>query len=193
MLTPRHRLTEAALLLLHAVRPHVVGPPNAARSGRIRLLRSSLGPVDPEVMRREAAFLRMVSVTEAYLDALQVDLLTGKLSPNTETLLRVIEELEVVATSNWANRKRAFNRIHKVRLGELAGWPEIDAAIQVRNTIAHGLGSLTARQRSNAGLPAQISKVKVLLSGGRMHISVLSLRVLEESCRKFILAVDQAH
>lgn len=192
MIVPRHRLTEAALLLLHSTPALFVSLHASKESGRVRIMHSTLGPRDPVVIRREAVFFRMVSLTEAYLDALQSDLLATKVSQPTDTLRRMVEEIEVSATSNWTARKRTFRRIHRISLNQLDGWAEIEAAVHVRNSIAHALGSLTVRQRAHTQLPLQLQRIEVVVADGRIHLSDGSLNVLETSCRKFVLAVDAA-
>jgi hypothetical protein len=190
MIVPRKRLTESALLLLHSTPRLFIKPSRLRRVGRTRILYSTLGTRDPVVVRREAIFFRMVSLTEAYLDALQMDILTGKVSPTTDTLRRMIEEIERTATSNWAARHRAFKRLHGIALTQLDGWQELDAALHVRNSVAHALGSLTASQRANAQLPLQLVRIQAVVADGRINLSDNSLKLLENSCRRFVLAVD---
>jgi hypothetical protein len=184
---PRHALTEQALLLLlHAQR--TLAEPlgrqplrSPARGGRIQ---SATRVVE------EAALLRLVSITESFLDALSLQAISGAVDARVPIVGKLVEEFEMSATSSWPKREEAFKNYHGVLLTACAGYKDVQAAIQVRNCIAHGLGRLTPRQRRNRGLPSQVSSLNVAVGSGRMHLGDSTISITGQACGSFIRAVD---
>jgi len=104
---------------------------------------------------------------------------------------RLVENAELRASTTWQERRDAFSGYHNIRLGELARWSELDAGIEVRNAIAHGLGELTPLQRKGAAA-RKIGQIGVSLSDGRVLITDKSLQHCRDVCIAFIRSLDAA-
>jgi hypothetical protein len=167
------RLTDDALRLLVEARRAAVAAERFASGRAPRILVSTLGPTDPVLLHRLSVILRYVSIVEAYVDALIMNLLTDHLPP-----------------PNWNKRHLAFQTLHDVQLYECSSWEEVEAAIAVRNSVAHGLGRLTASQRRNPELPSKFRLIGVSISGGQLYLSDSTLGVVFQACTDFIQDLD---
>lgn len=191
--TPRHALTDEALrLLLHAETRLPLPPATPVGAASARLGAARLGGLTEGELRVQAAFFRLVSVTEAYLDALSMQELQRAQPFTGQPLQTMLTEHEITATANWRSRTQNYKDYHGVRLGPLPGHTSVMAAVQVRNAIAHGLGRLTARQRGNADLATQVARLDVSIGSGRMHLAGTTLALTHVACADLIKAVDVA-
>ncbi|WP_156213284.1 hypothetical protein [Lentzea aerocolonigenes] len=156
--------------------------------GRIRV-KGSLGPHDPAQTRLEAMYLRYVSIVEAYVDSLSGHLFRQKVAGHEPTLRLLVADAELRASNTWNERKSAFSRYHSFSIETFGRWSEFDAAIDVRNSIAHGLGSLTRRQRDQK-TRAKIRSIGAILIDDHVVLSVAVLDQCYSICRELILYVD---
>ena len=159
--------------------------------GRVLTSATALGAYDAESASRQGCFLRLISVVEAYLDIVSAALFRENAPTTHDLVRRLVESTERRASATWQDRREAFETYHHIRLGELARWSELDAGIEVRNAIAHGLGQLTPRQR-NGTAARKISQIGVGLSDGRILVTDDSLRRCRDVCVDFIRSLDQA-
>jgi hypothetical protein len=186
-------ITEAAENYLHATYLDHLQAASLMTPVRGRVIRTTtvLGAYDAEAASRQGCFLRLISVVEAYVD-LACDALFREKAPTANDLVRrLVEGAELRASTTWQERRDAFERYHNIRLGTLARWSELDAGIEVRNAIAHGLGQLTPRQRRSAAA-RKIHQIGVSSNDGRLLITEASLKQCRDVCVAFILSLDNA-
>ena len=187
----KYALADSALLLLIAAsKDYRTSMELSTQKPRISSV--LLGTLDPVQIKRQATLLRYISTTEAYIDAVNGSLLWEELGTPTNLLRAMVQEIEQSASSNWPNRQRAFKNLHGVTLSSQTSWKNVEAATHARNSIAHGLGRLTASQRRNKSLPGILLKIDVRVSGGRLAITDASLQKVFRACSDFIRSVDQA-
>lgn len=186
--SPRRRSTEAALRLLLATREEKVLF-MAAPKAQYRISHVPWKQ-DSQDARLQTIFLRFMSITEAYVDVLQMELLGRELPSPNEALRRILEEIEIAANRSWRTRQDYFNRQHGISLSDRTGWDTLNIAMQVRNSIAHALGRLTARQASSQNLVGQLRPLGVDVADGRMRLSPTSLEILERASRAFVTDLD---
>ncbi|MFC5831202.1 hypothetical protein [Nonomuraea insulae] len=158
---------------------------------RIRTSYSTLGTLEPEILQAEATIFRYVSITEAYIDALSSELMSNAMPYSNPLVKILIEEYEIQTTSNWERRHEKFSKIHSIRLKECSEWNKVNAAIEVRNTIAHGLGRLTPLQQKKANIASALSAIGVSIDAGRVRLTLATARTVRDACRAFIRSVDQ--
>lgn len=191
MLWNKRAVTDAALLLvLAAERDFRFARQNTQR--RPRIVSFALGTLDPIDVTCQATILRLFSTIEAYVDALNRDLLQEAIDLATPQPHVVLEELQFHSSRNWSERQKAFRRVHGVRLSRQCSWKEIEATREVRNCIAHGLGQLTAPQLRNQNIGRKLEFIKIRVSGGRLVITDESVWAVVQACSKFIRSVDRA-
>jgi hypothetical protein len=190
--SPRFELSEAALGMLLSNESSKDYTRNYSH-GRVRVLRSSLGAVDPETMRSQYSIVRIVSIVEAYLDSLSIQLVHNQVAhPLSSLMSYLVDEFEVNATNTWNNRHDVFKQVHGVVLRKCDGWPCVEAAILARNSIAHGLGRLTPRMRKDRSLSAVLARINATIGGGQIHIDHSTPKVVQNCSAEFIRAVDRS-
>lgn len=196
MSTPRFALTDDALrLLLHAERSIAVTKiyPSARStnsltsiSNRRRLHGST---VDVE-WRRETAILRLVSTVEAFIDAASTSQMSRRVEPNGLTIEKLLEDFAKDSSMSWNKRCQTYSRYHGFGLEQCDGWKELNAGIDVRNCLAHGLGGLTPHLRRKKNLHQVVQVLDVSVGGNRMHLTPKTVPLLGDVCRRFVTSVD---
>ena len=159
---------------------------------RGRILRSStaLGAYDSNSASKQGCFLRMISIVEAYVDIITSSLFRER-TPSTHDLVRLlVKNAELRASTTWQDRKDALAQYHQIRLGEFIRWSELDAGIEVRNAIAHGLGQLTPRQREGKAV-SKIPQIGVTVRDGSVIVNNHSLRLCRDVCIEFVRYLDE--
>jgi len=181
-------LTEEALQLLSAVFLDSRDTHVTPVTGRIASA-GKFGVYDPGLARSESAYLRMISVVEAYVDTLSSARFERKLTGQAEIFRLLVLAAERKSSRSWSERKDAFLTYHLVALVICDRWSELDAGIEARNAIAHGLGRLTLRQRNHKSR-AKIASVEIAVVDDRILITDASLARCYAFCAGFISSVD---
>ncbi|HEV2755036.1 MAG TPA: hypothetical protein VG318_04590 [Actinomycetota bacterium] len=187
---PKRPATESALTLLSTVREEF-RIDEAAAHRRQRIAAVVIGPVGAVEIRRHAAYFRIVSIAEAYVDVLQMSLLSEELSSPTALMLQILDTIERGATISWPSRQDAFLKYHQIDLRKCSNWNELLIATRVRNCLAHALGGITPRYRTKTRFPIDLASIGVGVGGGRVHLDDVSIEILEAKTRGFISSLDQ--
>lgn len=166
-----HRRSEAALATADPVRGRLkVLPPDSVNSR----------------VRRESVLVRSVSIMESHVHGELVNRLAplapDPRSPLVESLYAQFEER---GTASWDQMDSYFKKHvdESVRIKKYFYWNQINAVIEARNAVVHGLGRFTNRQ-SRHNVPKQVeSHLKILqyrvsADGGRV---LITSDALEES------------
>ena len=140
-------ITEEAQRLIRTTASDFNALTAAARRGR-HGTSSSFGLYDFDQVRNQSAYLRLVSIVEAYVDTCSSHLFESRTSGRDAFVRALVNEVRDASLRGWEERKAAFKTYHGVTLGECSRWSDIDAAREVRNSIAHGLGRLTGSSQS---------------------------------------------
>ncbi|WP_460798997.1 hypothetical protein [Microbacterium sp. GXF0217] len=146
---------------------------------------------DPEFdalqIQRQATYLRIVSATEAFCAERLVELGETKINPSENQLRREIwEQAAINATANWDAIQRALKDWHDAR----PSWADVNRIAEVRNAIAHGLGTLTRRQRSKQQSTTRIRESGVRLKGIRLELEESDLERAAGICITLVGEVD---
>lgn len=184
-------VTEEALRILRTTRADFSRINLSAIAGRGSAVGSpALGQYDFEQVRNQGEYLRLVSVVEAYVDACssqQFDLRTSGKDLFVRTLA---DEVRKGSLRDWNQRAAAFKTYHGVALTQCARWSEVDAAREVRNCVAHGLGRLTPRQQTGA-IRGKIQRAGVTLRGDTILIDASALEQCVRVGVAFIVDIDR--
>lgn len=184
-------ITEEAQRLLRATRADFAGIATATLAGRgSGSAASCLGKYDFEQVRNQSEYLRLVSIVEAYVDTCSSQQFDLRTSGHDVFVRALAEEAREGAVKGWEERKAAFNTYHGVGLGNCAGWSDIDAAREVRNSIAHGLGRLTPRQQT-AKTKKKMQGMGIAFRGNDLVIDNAALVKCVESAVAFIADIDR--
>lgn len=166
----------------------------AAHQDAVRALRSLrtapriIGAFDSAQVQRQATLLRLVSIAEAFA----AQTLRAIAEPWAEGSELVVHEAWTAQLdkelSGWAD----FPNTYKKRLGikpSDAPWTEMHGYTDARNVIAHGLGTLTTRQR-NQSTRDKLTSVGVAPVNDRITLTEDVLVTAAEACRTFIEQLD---
>lgn len=134
-------------------------------------------------------WMTLLAYTEFYTDEV-LDMLFNAASSSAEDGYRYLLEREMKrALSSWESRKVAFRKLFDIRVTEYASWQVFEAAIWVRNGIAHGSGGLSRLQRpeeAQKALPLDVS-----LRDGRFVLGSRSVNACSEACSAFVLSLGR--
>jgi hypothetical protein len=188
--SPRHEITEVALHLIAQTRREIGRSPTLPRFGRMRAVGPILHASDSTTVRQEWVILRFVSIAEAFADTLSMELMSTDFPAPSDRLALMIRAFELSSTSTWDKRENAYKEYHGVLLKNFGGYKAIKAAVDVRNSIAHGLGSVTAHQRLDSTLAGRVAPLGIKVASGRMHVSSSTPSVVGDYCASFIRWLD---
>jgi hypothetical protein len=182
-------LTEEALCLLSVTYADFaqIGS-RCQQEGRIDFV-GSLGAYDFDRVRFESTYLRLISIVEAYVDSMCSDLFRRPQVAQVPMFRALIAAAEARASTNWEERKSAFSEYHRVSLGSCERWSELDAGIDIRNAIAHGLGTLTKRQRTHKSR-AKMESVGAVIVDDRLMLNDKALARCLLFTTEFVKSVD---
>ena len=164
------------------------GSTGVRRVGRIS--QTVLGSSDPRDLVVHSGFLRLVSITEAAVDALAVELTAQSVPQIDEVVRRLMLEKELSATGTWRARRSAYKRHHNIDLGKCAEFKRLEGAIEVRNAIAHGLGKLTTRQVHSRETAPKLGQINVNVVNGFVALGPNHVEECASYCREFLLSLD---
>lgn len=177
---PSWSLTDDALtLILHAendiVENNLVDQLVAdARPGQLG------GTVASKSWQRETAILRLVSTVEAYTNSASELFHAKKSLPLPKLPLK------------WRpDRIKYYKKVHGIELELRDGWESVDAGIDLRNCLAHGLGNLTPLLLSDPMLTVRAKNIDVTVSGNRMYYTATTVPKLARGCRSFVLDIER--
>jgi len=160
--------------------------------GRIRRTVTALGSYDSRAVTAESSYLRIVTVAEAFADARSVTLLQGLARPEKQ-LLGLVAQYEVRSNYTWEARRESYERVHAVRFVDCPDWTNLKTGAEIRNAIAHGLGTLTVRQRGElARWQRRFPQVRVRLDGYRVEISPEAVQECLRYVSAFVRWLDAA-
>jgi hypothetical protein len=178
-LDPSWTLTDDALvLILHAENDTPENVPTGQALTGMRLGQLG-GTRTDELWRRETAVLRLISTVEAYTDA------ASKLFFTKKSLSRP------KLPFSWPGRIKYYKEEHAIDLKACDGWGEVEAGIDLRNCLAHGLGNLTEVLLSEKFLGKRMDLIDVSVGGNRMHSTVETVPKLASGCRCLVLDIER--
>lgn len=165
-------------------------------------VRGRLAVLPPDLarsrIRREGVLVRSVSITESYVHGQLVTRLVPLApAPRSELVETLYGQFEDKGTSSWPDMEAYFKaHLHKgVGLKSHPQWNRVNALIEARNAIVHGLGRFTARQHRK-GTPGKVdTHLKALgfelAKDGRIWVTPRALEQSAELLRAYLEWLDQ--
>lgn len=193
---PLTTIGDAAVLLTRtAIYEYQSSPPVLLAFGRIFRSSTALGTYELGNARAQAYLFRIVAIAEAYTDAALEAKFRGVVPASSPAAIRLLETHLLDATQRWEARKKSFAEHHALPLGDMTvgfpGWSKLDGMIEVRNSIAHGLGSLTRQQRQNPmRTAAKCSQIGVRIDAGEVLVDNASLSTAAQVAEDFVRWLD---
>lgn len=139
----QHRRSEAALAGQAPVYGRLKVLPSASVNSRIR---------------RESVLVRSVSIMESYVHGQLVNRLAPLApAPRSPLVESLYAEFEDRGITSWQRTAEYFkNHVHSsLKIKSNPAWNRVEAVIEARNAVVHGLGWFTAKQ-SRRGVPKQV-------------------------------------
>lgn len=193
---PLTTIGDAAVLLTRtSIYEYQSSPPVLLAFGRIFRSSTALGTYELGNARAQAYLFRIVAIVEAYTDAALEAMFRGVVPASSPAAIRLLETHLLDATRRWEERKKSFAEHHALPLGDMTvgfpGWSKLDGMIEVRNSIAHGLGSLTRQQRQNPmRTAAKCSQIGVRIDAGEVLVDNVSLSTAAQVAEDFVRWLD---
>ncbi|MFI2563560.1 hypothetical protein [Paenarthrobacter sp. NPDC018779] len=152
------------------------------------LARLATPTFDGVQVQRQATFLRMISITEAFCVDRLLDLAETEFSPTGNNIRTLVwDKASTSAVSTWSGTQDAYKSWYDIR----PSWTQINQLIEVRNAIAHGLGKLTRIQRAKrASISNKITTAKIRLSGDYIVLEEANLQSVRDVCVDLISEID---
>lgn len=160
--------------------------------GRVRILPNATRSAE---IRRHAAMVRMVSIVETFMANGLVARLEAQIpAPRAEILEDVYTRAEDAAISSWPKLTDHYQLWLHVPISQRScpAWRQIEAMVNVRNAIAHGLGELTRRmaRKDIAALGRDFATIDVEIVGTALLMRESSLRKAAFAGREFVNWLD---
>lgn len=179
----QHRRGEAALFTGSPIR------------GRLKVLAPD--SVNSRV-RRESVLIRSLSIMESYVHAELVSRL-APLAPNPRSALveTLYAQFEDRGTMSWDETANYFKKhVHSsIKIKNNPDWDQVNAVIEARNAVVHGLGRFTNRQtRRNVPkvVGSHLTKLKfdVSMDGSRVLMTAAALEGTVMLLRSYLEWLD---
>jgi hypothetical protein len=193
---PLTAIGDAALTWMWAAfREYEAATPALASYGRIRRSATALGTYEVRNARAQAYYFRVVAIVEAYADAALEGMFQHTVPAGSRVAEKLLEGHLRDATQRWEARNRSFAAYHDVRLGDptegFPRWAELQGMVQVRNSVAHGLGSLTRQQRENpTRVASSCAQAGVVIRSGEVIVTQDNLERAVRTAEDFVRWLD---
>jgi hypothetical protein len=109
---------------------------------------------------------------------------------NSLVAMGVADDASVPATNSWNAQQKAFQQWFGID-AKSVDWKDVQTLASARNTVAHGLGTLTRRQKpSRPKLLAAFRALMIDLIGDTLVLSDASLVAATSRCADLISHID---
>jgi hypothetical protein len=145
---------------------------------------------DREQLQCQATLVRLLSITEAFCAERLLEEVEQIMIPSRhQTVSNLWDDAAIDATRSWEAQKGAY----KQWLGVKHDWKAVEQLAEARNAVAHGLGSLTRRQRrTEQSVTQKLNAAGIKLEKGRLVLSDAILANAASVCREFVEQIDLA-
>ena len=158
--------------------------------GRILRTKTHLGTFDTEIARMQYCLLRLISITEYFFDLATFSALNSKLDRADPLISSLLENAALAASKTWDARVNALRDYHSISTDDLVGYTRFKALVDVRNSIAHGIGHLTKMQSTGSGAAARITAAGFAIVENRVIITDHNVAECRETCRELVKSLD---
>lgn len=166
---------------------------SAPRRGR---LISSYAAFPAAQVRAQLTLTRLVAITESFTSRQLISRLEQIVpQPRSAFLDELYVKEERASTGGWVQMKDRYKKsVGGIDLSACGEYDKIKALVDVRNAIAHGLGTLTKQQLNDRDLPnmkARMLQIGVTVDSGNLVIlGDLTLKHSAVVCKVFISELD---
>lgn len=190
MMTPfvlEVRAESACRLLNLTIGLHRTGV-SAPRSNTRPVSRLASPAFDGLQMQRQGTLLRMLSITEHFCADRLLDLAEQEVQPsNSRVRSHMWDRTSAGAIGTWEGIQNSYKQWYAIN----PGWTRLNQLVEVRNAIAHGLGSLTRLQLAKRqSAVTKITDAGVRLEDDRIVLEEANLDHARKVCVDLITDID---
>jgi hypothetical protein len=144
------------------------------------------------VFQSHDAILRLIAIAEEFSVARFVDAIEILLP--SDPIVAALWEAELDRSGDtWPKRNLLWKKYLNVKVTGFPHHKKLQGFIQVRNSITHGLGSLTRRQlRSRTATAEQLGDADVRLHGDSLTIDASHVEACATTVKEFVSWLDAA-
>lgn len=149
-------------------------------------------------VRRENVLVRSLSITESYVHAELVSRL-APLAPYPRSALveTLYAQFEERGTMSWDETANYFKKhVHSsIKIKDPTDWDQLNAVIEARNAVVHGVGRFTNRQ-TRRNIPKMVNshltklKFDVSMDGSRVLVTAAALENTVMLLRRYLEWLD---
>lgn len=157
-------------------------------TGRSFVSRLEAPNFDGLQVQRQGTLLRMLSITESYCADRLLEVAERDVEPTTsEVRARIWNQSSIGAISTWSGIQNSYRKWFSIR----PDWNNLDRLVEVRNSIAHGLGELTRMQRAKQmSTVNKITAAGIKMDGNRIVLEERDLDQAKRDCIALITEID---
>jgi hypothetical protein len=143
----------------------------------------------PVTTNLHSSFMRLVTIAEAFTESVNAALFETR-RPEASDVFSFLVEDHLLAILSWPQRQESFRRYHFLSLGECPVWSRLDVGIEVRNSLAHGLGALTRRQQRDGKVAAKLKSARIAIEEGHLLLGPEHVRDCFDYCLAYVSWLD---
>lgn len=170
---------------------HEIGAAVGGAQRRGRLGRRSGSEAE---WRIHSMVLLSIAVSEDFAMA-RLDLAMEAILPLTVASVEWVWTSYFDTIRDWRRRSRVWQEAKDVKFSTFPAWPSLEAFVEVRNTLAHRVGALSRRQRTNVEarteLERKLSPIGVEMGDGRLWLGSAHAERCAEVAKEFIQWLDR--
>ena len=158
--------------------------------GRLRTLPTSSAS---HQARSQSTLLRLTSITEAHVAGQLVQRVEPHFpTPRTAIIDDIYVDAEDKAIGSWPAMIGAYKRWFGINLKSYDNWNSIQAMLDARNAVAHGVGELTRRQarKDLTQLGRLLAEIDISVDGTRLEVPDEAIRSASSAARRFVVWLD---
>jgi hypothetical protein len=136
------------------------------------------------------AILRLIAIAEEFSTGRLVDAIEVELP--SDPIVSALWEAELDRSGDtWPKRNALWKKYKNVNIKAFPLHKELQGFIQARNSITHGLGSLTRRQlRNQAGAAQELQDANINLRGDALIFNASHVEACAEMVKAFVVWLD---
>jgi hypothetical protein len=183
-------LSETAIQMIKQIhREHLLTNKSVAGRPDTPISHPRIGRYADTVARREACLFRMVSVIEVYVDVMFELALRMHVPPASPRLETLLAQAALNSSKTWGARKQHALDL-SLPIVKFGNWSQVDAAIEARNSIAHGLGSLSRIQRQAKDVAGKVKAIGITVIDNHLEFGPSTLDQVRDVLVEFVTYLD---
>ncbi len=146
---------------------------------------------DAEQIQCQSTLVRLLSITEAFAAELllrETNVIAGR--AGSTVVVTIADNAGMRATNTWTDQRTAYQKWFGISKAAV-DWKVIETLADARNAVAHGLGTLTRRQKPDeASIRKALAVLDIDLIGQKLVLSDAGLVAATKGCAELVRQLD---